>query len=117
MNEFIIIVSHLGRGSAAVQGSESPECATVLRVLLLRDHVQYVQDSDGLRVYGQSIQSGVSLPKEEAAGALLEGRRDGKDDCLSHFHALLPAVSGHLPQGPQTGKYVLACLNRRDQTN
>ncbi len=53
-NQTIIIV---GRGSLIVKSIGAYQCATILRLLFLRDNVQHVQNCNGLRVHGVTIEA------------------------------------------------------------
>ena len=54
LNEYKVIITlcssflNLGRGSIAVQSPKSSKCHSVLRILLLRNHVQHIQNWNSL---------------------------------------------------------------------
>jgi hypothetical protein len=58
LNEYKVSVSQsnfplfTGRSSAAIQGSKPSKRALILRILLLRDYVQYLPYRNGVRVHG-----------------------------------------------------------------
>lgn len=66
-----MLIDYIGRSSSIVQSAKPSERIVVLWVLLLRDYVQHIQNSHGLRIHGQQDESRVHVPQEEAVESVL----------------------------------------------
>ena len=93
----LLLLIFIGGSSAIVQSSKSSKRTPILRLLFLRDYVQYVPNCDGLWVHGQPDELRTHVPQAQECRIILAAGRSGENDCQCDFYDELFAIGGNLP--------------------
>ena len=96
----------VGGGSLVIESSGTSKRATILWLLLLWDHVQYLQDWNRMRVHRPQAKSGIHLSEEEAGNRILEARGAWKDDSVTDIDTISHANGWSVPSWPEACKSI-----------